>query len=48
MTNEQKLLEECLYWLVEFQATANLNDDAWESLGDLIDRCYDAVKTNET
>lgn len=47
MTNEQKLLEECLYWLVEFQVTGNLNDDAWESLGDLIERCCDAVKTDE-
>ena len=47
MTDEQKLLEECLYWLVEFQATVKLNDDAWESLGDLIERCYDVVKTDD-
>lgn len=47
MTDEQKLLEECLYWLVDFQVTADLNDNAWERLGDLIDRCYDAIRTNE-
>jgi hypothetical protein len=48
MTNEQKLIRECLDWLIDFQVTANLNDAAWERLGDLIERCYDVVKTNET
>ena len=24
------------------------DDNDWESLGDLIERCYDVVKTNET
>lgn len=47
MTNEQKLIRECLDWLIEFQVTANLNDSAWEKLGDLIDRCHDVVKINE-
>ena len=48
MTNEQKLIRECLDWLIDFQVTANLNDNAWERLGDLIDRCDNALKTNET
>ena len=48
MTNEQKLIRECLDWLIDFQVTANLNDNAWERLGDLIDRCGNALKTNET
>lgn len=48
MTEEQKLIRECLDWLIEFQVTAKLNDYAWESLGDLIDRCVDVVKTDET
>ena len=47
MTNEQKLIRECLDWLIDFQVTANLNDNAWESLGDLIERCHDALRTNE-
>jgi len=46
MTNEQKLIRECLDWLVDFQVTANLNN-AWEKLRDLIDRFYDAIRTNE-
>jgi hypothetical protein len=48
VTNEQKLIRECLDWLIDFQVTANLNDNAWERLGDLIDRCDNALKTNET
>lgn len=48
MTKEQKLIRECLDWLIDFQATSNLNDSAWERLGDLIDRCHDVVKENET
>ena len=47
MTNEQKLIRECLDWLVDFQVTANLNNNAWEKLRDLIDRFYDAIRTNE-
>lgn len=47
MTNEQKLIRECLDWLIDFQVTANLNDNAWERLGDLIDRCGNALKTND-
>lgn len=43
----QKLIEECLYWLIEFQATTKLNDNAWEELGNLIERCYDVVKTDD-
>jgi hypothetical protein len=46
MTNEQKLIRECLNWLIDFQVTANLNDIAWESLGDLIERCHDVVGPN--
>ena len=43
MTKEQKLIRECLDWLIDFQVTANLNDTAWERLGDLIDRCHDVT-----
>jgi hypothetical protein len=38
MTNEQKLIRECLDWLVEFHSSSKLNDIAEELLGDLIEQ----------
>lgn len=46
MTEEQKLIRECLDWLIEFQVTTKLNDYAWEELGNLIERCHDVVGPN--
>jgi hypothetical protein len=46
MTNEQKLIRECLDWLVEFHSSSKLNDIAEELLGDLIERCHDVVGPN--
>jgi hypothetical protein len=47
MSEEKKLIRECLDWLIEFQVTSNLNDCAWEELGNLIDRCHDTIKSKE-
>lgn len=38
------LCEEQLKWLIELQVTSNLNDDAFDELGNLIDRCHDALR----
>ena len=46
MTNEQKLIRECLDWLIEFEVTAKLNDIAEDLLADLIERCHDVVGPN--
>lgn len=38
------LCEEQLKWLIELQVTSNLNDDSFDKLGNLMDRCHDALR----